>query len=153
MAVLMLSAANIHMLIDFEKNARISEPDIFIHDFDAHKFEAETINAIENPLFASAKCMMYVDNDKVLARLDFVILPSFSFGGDLRAYVDWIYVLKEHRHKGIAQFLFNEMELYLANLGVTEYFLITAENEDAQSFYNSIQGAKITKQNVLTKTL
>ena len=147
----LLSLESVDMLVDFEKKARISEPDIFIWDFDEHTFKADTIKSLENPLFASARCMICVENGEVLGRLDFALLPSI--GGDLRAYVDWVYVLKEHRHKGIAQFLFKEMGEYLAKLGVAEYILLTAENDEAQRFYKNMQGAEIVKQEVLTKTL
>ena len=139
--------------LNLRKKARISEPDTFINEFDEFKFKTDTINSMKNPLFASAKCMMCVESNEVIARLDFVMLPSYAFGGDLRSYVDWVYVLKEHRHKGIAQFLFKEMELYLQSQGAKEYFLIAAENEEAQRFYNGIQGVEIAKQDVLTKAL
>lgn len=35
------------------------------------------------------------------------------------AYVDWVYVLPEARHKGVAQGLFQEMEKTAGNMGLT----------------------------------
>ena len=150
---LVLSSANIDKLIDFEKKARLSEPEVFISDFDEQSFRASTLAALGSPRFASARCMMCVLEAEVVGRLDFVMLPSLAFGGDLRAYVDWVYVLKGHRHKGIARFLFGEMEACLKAEGASEFFLAAAENEDAQRFYRSIHEATIKKQDVLTKNL
>lgn len=152
MDILALSEQNLDKLIQFEKRARISEPDIFVHEFDEVKFKSDTLNALKNPLFSSAQCLMCVDaGGDVVGRIDFSVLSSFAFGGDMRAYVDWVYVLKECRHRGIAQFLFEKMEEVLTGLGVCEYFLITAENEDAQRFYAGLRNAKIEGQAVLTK--
>ena len=154
MYALELSKENLDMLVEFEKNARVTEPDIFLEGFNEEVFKDETLNAIDNPIFSSARCLMCVDDDKgVVGRIDFSILSSFAFGGDLRVYVDWIYVLKECRHKGVAQFLFKEMEGYLAKLGINEYFLLTAENDEAQRFYKSLTDARIEKKDVLTKNL
>ena len=149
-----LTEHNMEMLVEFEKEARVTEADIFIHGFDPEQFRAATLENIKNPNFASAKCLMYVDdNERVLGRLDFCLLPSFAFGGDIRAYVDWIYVLKKHRHKGIAQLLFSKMEEYLKQLGAGDYFLVVAENAEAQSFYNGLEKSRIEKQDILVKEL
>jgi len=153
MNVIMLSELNLDKLVQFEKKARISEPEIFLSDFDEVKFRAETLHALKNPLFASARCLMCANKDgDVIGRIDFSIVSSFAFGGDLRVYVDWVYVLKEYRHKGIAQFIFKKMEEILATLGINEYFLIAAENEDAQRFYKSMENAKLEKQDILTRS-
>jgi len=154
MDAVMLSELNLNKLIRFEKRARISEPDVFLNNFDEEKFKSETLLALRNPLFASARCLMCVDADEeVIGRIDFSLLSSFAFGGDLRVYVDWVYVLKECRHKGVARFLFERMEEALAKLNINEYFLIAAENEEAQRFYDSLKGAKIEKLDVLTRKL
>jgi len=141
------------MLVKFEQNARTSEPDIFLEDFDADKFKTGVENALKNPMFASARCVMCIINEQIVGRIDFSIAPSFSFGGNLQVYVDWIYVLKEFRHQGIAQFLFSQMESYINAMGINEYFLLLAENNEAQSFYRSITGAEISKYDVLRKHL
>ena len=152
MKTLMLNHDNIEMLIQLEQDARVSEPDIFVEDFDVHRFREETNMALTNPTFSSARCMMCV-NDEGLAvgRIDFAIVPSFSFGGNVQVYVDWVYVLKEHRHRGVAQFLFAQMEEYIKAMGIDEYFLLMAENSEAQSFYRSIERAKIAHYDVLKK--
>ena len=152
MNIQMLSMENLDKLVEFEKNARLSEPDIFLDEFDGENFKNATLSSLKNSHFSLAKCIMCADIDgNIIGRVDFTILPSFAFGGALRAYVDWVYVLKEYRNKGVAQFLFRHMEEYLATSGIDEYFLITAENQEAQSFYNGIKDAHIQKQVTLTK--
>ena len=42
------------------------------------------------------------------------------------AYVDWVYVLKAHRHKGIAQMLFAELEKDCKKHNIDQYYLIRA---------------------------
>ena len=133
MQTILLSNENIDLLVEFEREARITEPDIFIEDFNADDFKEKTLVALNNPIFASSRCMLCVNDKMIIGRIDFAIVPSYSFGGNLQAYVDWVYVLKEFRHQGAARFLFSQMEAYLKNMGIFEYFLLTAENNEAQS--------------------
>jgi len=149
-----LSNKNINLLIQLEQNARISEPDIWIDDFDADKLKADTEKALQNPLFTSARCLMCIDESgQAIGRIDFAIASSFSFGGWSQVYVDWVYVLKEFRHEGIAQFLFAQMESYLKEIGIDEYFLLMADNAEAQKFYRSIEGTEIGNHDVLRKNV
>jgi len=150
----MLTSENIDMLVKFEQEARISEPDVFIEDFDADKFKKETLAALRNPVFVSSRCMLCNNEEnQTIGRIDFSIVSSFSFGGNLQVYVDWIYVLKEFRHQGAARLLLSQMEAYIKNMGIFEYFLLTAENSEAQSFYHSIESAEIKTSEILRKYL
>jgi len=153
MNIQLLTIENLHLLVELEQTARISEPDIFVSDFNSATFEAETAKALNNPTFhPNAKCMMYIDeNGKAVGRIDFTVVPSFSFGGNLQVYVDWVYVLKEFRHKGIAQLLFAAMEEYIKGIGIGDYFLIMAENSEADKFYRSIPKVEISNCNMLRK--
>ena len=154
MDMVFLDVTNIHLLVEFEKKVRASEPHVFLDDFDEVRFATETANALHNPLYVSAKCLMCADKAiGVIGRLDFSILYSYAFGGGLRIYVDWVCVLKAYRHKKIAQLLFAEMENYIKKIGVNEYFLISAANAEAQNFYHAFENAEINQQTVLTKTL
>ena len=154
MNCIMLTVDNIDMLVEFEINARISETDVFIEKFDEAKFKNQTLDALINPLFSSAKCLMCADDTgNIIGRLDLTLLPSLAFGGDLRAYIDWIYVLKNRRNKGVARFLLSQAEVILKQLGVSEYFLITAENDEAGKFYRGLKDVRIKHENVLTKSI
>jgi len=152
MNILALTASNIDLLVELERKARISEPEIFLSEFDEDNFLSQTLEALNNPLYAPAKCLMCADEKSgAMGRLDFSIFASFAFGGNVRVYVDWVYVLKEYRHRGVAQLLFEAMENHLKTAGIGEYFLIMAENEEAQSFYRGFKGAVINRHELLTK--
>ena len=150
----MLNLENFDMIVKLEEEARATEAEIFLGDYDADKSRKEIESALKNPAFSSAHCMMCVDdNGRALGCVDFATVASYSFGGNLQAYVDWVYVLKEFRHQGIAQMLFSHMADYLKGMGVNEYFLLTAENSDAQKFYHGLEGAEISNREVLRKNI
>lgn len=150
--VKMVNWAHIDMLVQFEQEARITEPDIFIDGFDACELKQQLESAIKNPAFASAHCMICVNSDeKILGRIDFSVISSFAFGGNTQIYIDWIYVLKEFRHIGVAQLLFSKMEEHIKSIGMDEYFLLTAENSEAQKFYHSVEGAVVYNAEILRK--
>ena len=152
MKIQMLNLENIGMLSQLEQDARVSEPDIFIDDFDICKFNEEMKKALTNPIYDSARCMICInDEGRAIGRIDFAIVPSFSFGGNLQVYIDWVYVLKEFRHRGVAQYLFSQMTEYIKDMGISEYFLLMAENSEAQSFYRNLDGADISNYHVLRK--
>ena len=154
MNIVILTSENIDMLVKFEQEARISEPDVFIGDFDTDEFKEKTLAALKNPVFSSSRCMLCNNKEtQIIGRIDFSIVSSFSFGGNLQVYVDWIYVLKEFRHKGIAQLLLSKMEVYIKDMGIFEYFLLTAENSEAQNFYHNVESAEIKNSEILRKYL
>ena len=152
MNIVQLTDSNVDMLAEMERKARVSEPDVFFGKFDEVGFASKTLSALNDPAYASAACLMCVDDEHgAIGRLDYVLLPSYAFGGDVRVYVDWIYVLKEHRHRGIARVLFDAMEDQMRAKGIGEYFLTMAKNEEAQRFYRSFAGAKIENHDMLAK--
>ena len=60
------------------------------------------------------------------------------FDGSMRAYLDWICVLKSYRHRGVAQTLLKELCNVLKERGIASLVGLTASNEEAQKFYRSI---------------
>ena len=69
---------------------------------DAYRKAVE--DSFENPLFrASVSFLAYLDG-KVVGRIDACLIPS-HFDGSVKAYLDWICVLKSSRHMGIARAL------------------------------------------------
>ena len=154
MTTQILTLKSIEALVNFEKEARATEPDVFTGDFDACKYKAETESVLKNSNFFSARCIICVNEEsKVIGRIDFSIVSSFSFGGNIQVYVDWIYVLKEFRHQGIAQLLFSQMEAYIEKMGINEYFLLMAKNAEAQNFYRNMVAEEIENHDILRKRL
>jgi len=73
MNIQILSPENLDKLVEFEQNARLSESDIFVDGFDSEKFWNETLSSLENPDFASAKCLMCADtHGNIIGRVDLV---------------------------------------------------------------------------------
>lgn len=69
------------------------------------------------------------------------------------AYVDWVYVLKAYRHRGIARKLFVEMEKDCVKNNINQYYLIRARNEDADRFYQSFENVERNEIPVLRRYL
>jgi len=149
----LLTLDNIELLVEFEQQARETEADIFVDGFDAVQFRKSTEDALGNPQFSNARCLLCVEDEKVIGRLDYCIISSLSFSGNIQVYVDWVYVLKECRHRGVAQFLFSQMEEMIKAMGISEYFLHMAENDEAMRFYGNVKGAEISAVDVLRKLL
>lgn len=96
--------------------------------------------------------LLAVDGGAVLGRIEYHFYTCLQDGYKM-AYVNWIYVLKDHRRLGIAGSLFRAFEGECAANGVNEYFLLCAENESASSFYGSFPGAVSSSEKILRKTL
>ena len=84
----------------------------------------------------SISLLAYVDG-KVVGRIDSSMIKS-HFDGSTKAYLDWICVLKNYRHKGVAQKLMAELRKELGRRGIDTLIGLTASNDEASSFYKSI---------------
>ena len=60
------------------------------------------------------------------------------FDGSVKAYLDWICVLKSSRHQGAAQKLLSALRERLKALGVDTLIALTAGSDEAQRFYRSV---------------
>ncbi len=69
------------------------------------------------------------------------------------AYVDWVYVLPEYRHKGIAQSLFKALENDCIDNEINQYYLIRSINTEADRFYHSFEAASLSEAPILRKEL
>ena len=86
---------------------------------------------------------MTIRNEKVIGRIDASILTSRSDASCCSAYLDWICVLKSERHNQVAQALLNRLKDACKERGVSVLIALTANNEEAQRFYKSIENASI----------
>ena len=76
------------------------------------------------------------------------IRPISNFDGSVKAYLDWICVIKSYRHNGIAQKLMQHLRTYLKEIGVNTLVGLIAHNEEAQRFYRSLPNAKIQDEGI-----
>ena len=74
---------------------------------------------------------------KVVGRIDSTMIKS-RFDGSTKAYLDWICVVKNYRHRGVAQTLMAELRKQLKERGIDTLIALTASNEEAQRFYKSV---------------
>ena len=113
---------------------------------DAYRKSVE--DSFENPLFrASVSFLAYLDG-KVVGRIDACLIPS-HFDGSVKAYLDWICVLKSSRHMGIAQALMAHLRKVLKETYHVDPLIgLIAANEEAQRFYRSLENALIRDEGI-----
>jgi len=138
------------ILIDFEKLIRKTEPEIWFKQFDEdyyrEKLDKMDLDKKSNIIF----CML--DNQKVIARCDLIILES-AMDFEKTGYIDWIYVEKTNRGNGFGKELINKVLEYLKDVGASYCYLFTAQNKEAQKFYIKQDYLEIDKKEVAYKFL
>lgn len=67
------------------------------------------------------------------------------------AYVNWVYVLPEYRHSGVARKLFAEFEKDCEKHEIHQYYLIRATNENADRFYKNSKMCSWTRNRCFGK--
>ena len=141
-----LSSENISEFIDYLKMAMIEEPDVLM----SYEIDEEGIKSrISNSFFNSINILARTDN-KIVGRIEYHFYGCIQDGYKM-AYVDWVYVLKSYRHQGIAQKLFKEFERDCIRNNIDEYFLICAENEEADKFYKHFENVELRNSPILRK--
>lgn len=91
--------------------------------------------------------LAYMDG-KVVGRIDSTLICS-HFDGSVKAYLDWICVLKSYRHRGVAQELMAHLRKVLREQhGVDTLIGLIASNGDAQRFYRSLDHALIRDEGI-----
>ena len=109
-------------------------------------------NRVRDPFYCNTVSLLAMENGEVLGRIEYHFYGCMQDGYRM-AYVDWVYVLKEHRHKGIAQGLFRAFEADCAEHTIHQYFLIRAENENADRFYRAFSDATLEMVPTVRKQL
>lgn len=144
-----LTAGNIGIYIDYLKRALAEEPDMmWTDDID----EAALRARIADPFYLNTPSILAIEDDRVVGRIEYHFYGCLQDGYRM-AYVDWLYVLKDYRHRGIAQRLFDEFERECREHRINQYFLIRAENSEADRFYSARDHAELSCMPMLRKTL
>ena len=125
----------INEVIKFEQSIR-AEEDVWGWEIDDTYIKNVT-DSFDNPSFDdSISLLAYLDN-RVVGRIDSTMIKS-RFDGSTKAYLDWICVVKSYRHRGVAQALINELLKRLKERKIDTLIGLTASNEEAKKFYQSI---------------
>ena len=127
-------------VLQFERDLR-SEENFWGWEFD-EKYIADVTASFENPTFSDSLSLLAYLDGKVVGRIDCALIHS-HFDGSVRAYLDWICVIKSYRHKGVAQALMQTLRKELKSQGVDTLIGLIASNEDAQRFYSNLPNAEI----------
>ena len=61
------------------------------------------------------------------------------------AYLNWICVLKEERHKGVAQLLLRSLKSVLKEKNIDTLIILTAGNEEATKFYDTCENIEFCR--------
>ena len=127
-------------VLAFEKKLR-EEEDVWGWEID-EKYVRSVRAAFSDARFGNAVSFLAYEDGAVVGRIDAVLLPSF-FDGSVKAYLDWICVLKSRRHRGAAQALLARLSEELKSLGADTLIALTASNDEAQRFYQSIPNGEM----------
>ena len=84
-----------------------------------------------------------MQDDKVIGRIDASLISSRSDASCFSAYMDWVCVLKSERHHKVAHALLNALRKRCKELGVGVLIALMANNNEAQSFYKSVENASM----------
>ena len=138
---------HIEMLLEYEKELRRQEPDTYYWEPDEN-YKNALINSFSDDRFNTAVSYIAVMDDKVIGRIDASLITSRSDAACCSAYLDWICVLKSERHNKVAQELLNTLRAELKARNVSLLIALMANNDEAQRFYKSVEGAAIHDQGI-----
>ncbi len=144
-----LNQNNVEDYIAYLRVAMSEEPD---------KMAAESIdepgikNRVSDSFFGRTTSILAREDGRVVGRIEYHFYGCMQDGYKM-AYVDWVYVLRAYRHKGIAQMLFHEFEKDCVQNDIDQYYLIRAVNEEADRFYCHFEDAQLSETPLLRKYL
>lgn len=132
-------------VLQFEKDLR-KEEDFWNWSIDEGYVQSVT-KSFESEMFDNSISLLAYAGEKVVGRIDSSIIAS-HFDGSIKAYLDWICVIKSYRHRGIAQLLMAKLREELKEKGVETLVGLIAANEEAQRFYRSLPDALIRDEGI-----
>lgn len=143
--VVRYSREKIPDVLQFEKDLR-KEEDFWNWSIDESYVQSVT-KSFESVMFDNSISLLAYAGEKVVGRIDSSIIAS-HFDGSIKAYLDWICVIKSYRHCGIAQLLMTKLREELKEKGVETLVGLIAANEEAQRFYRSLPDALIRDEGI-----
>ena len=122
-------------VIAFEERLR-AEEDVWGWEID-DAYRRAVADSFGDERFRHSVSLLAYGNGKVVGRIDSTLIAS-HFDGSVKAYLDWICVLKSCRHNGVAQALLSQLRSRLKEQGIDTLIALTASNEEAQRFYRAV---------------
>ncbi len=145
MEIKQYTKARIPDVLQFERDLR-SEEDFWGWEID-ETYIADVTASFDNPAFQNSLSLLAYMDCKVVGRIDCAMIHS-HFDGSVKAYLDWICVIKSYRHQGVAQRLMTALRTELKERGIDTLIGLIAANEDAQRFYRNLANAKIRDEGI-----
>ncbi|MCM1542712.1 MAG: GNAT family N-acetyltransferase [Blautia sp.] len=144
-----LNPENADRYIAYLKRAMSEEPE----KMTAESLDEDGIrNRLDDPFYRHTKSILAMEDGLVIGRIEYHFYGCMQDGYRM-AYVDWVYVLREYRHRGVAQQLFRELERDCAENHIFQYYLIRAADKEADSFYKRFRDAELSCEPFLRKYL
>lgn len=144
-----LDKNNVEKYIDYLKDCFLYDKEEMI----AEELDIEGIRKrINDSFYMNTKSILAIEDGKVIGRLEFHFYGCMQDGYRM-CYIDWVYVKKEYRHKGVAQSLFKEVEKIIRENKINQYYLIRARNKDADKFYTSFKDVTLNSIDLLRKEI
>ena len=122
-------------VVQFEKALR-EEEDVWGWEID-EAYLSKVTESFDDDSFRDSVSLLAYDHDKVVGRIDSSMINS-HFDGSVKAYLDWICVIKSYRHNGVAQALLDSLRKALKERNIDTLIALTASNEEAQRFYKAV---------------
>ena len=137
-----LEKEDVGALLAFESELRRQEPDTYYWEPD-ETYRKQLERSFDDERFCNALSFIARRDGRVIGRIDASILASRSDASCCSAYLDWICVLKRERHQKVAQALLAALRAECRKQGVAVLIALTAQNEEAQRFYRSVENASM----------
>ena len=113
-----------------------------------NEYKENVKNSFDDIRFQNSVSLLAYIDGKVVGRIDSSMICS-HFDGTVKAYLDWICVLKSYRHRKVAQGLLAELRKILKNeYKVDTLIALIAKNYEAQKFYRSIENANVHDEGI-----
>lgn len=132
-------------VLAFERELRAQE-DFWGWEIDENYIAAVT-HSFDDPAFENSLSLLAYEEGRVIGRIDSTMICS-HFDGSKKAYLDWICVLKSHRHKGAAQQLMQALRTELKSRGADTLIGLIAANPEAQRLYRNLDNALIRDEGI-----
>ncbi|MBP3648574.1 MAG: GNAT family N-acetyltransferase [Clostridia bacterium] len=146
-SIVKLTEVMLPAVFAFERRLSDEEPGYYNWTEDP-EYEDKVRASFSGGIFDQALTLVALDDGgSIVGRIDAALLPT-HFDGSVKAYLDWICVLKSWRHRGVAQQLMDALREELSVRGIDTLVGLIAANEEAQRFYRAMQGAEIRDEGI-----
>ncbi|UTC64963.1 GNAT family N-acetyltransferase [Treponema sp. OMZ 788] len=144
-----LTENNVDLYLEYLKKAMSLEPNLMVAEYID---EIGIRNRVRDDFYMNTTSLLAIVDNSVVGRIEYHFYGCMQDGYRM-AYVDWIYVLPEFRHQGIARQLFEEFEKDCIKNRINQFYLIRATNSNADKFYCSFEGVSFSEAPLLRKDL